>query len=531
MNVADQRARYSSVTAAARVFALVVLAPSIILAGSSSAILNISLVAAVWMCAVFAEGVRRTPVMTALVMEASLVTLLASFSLIDSALLLPAMVIPPFVAGLIRGVRGTLEVLGAEVAVLVATVLPNSRIEVTEDLVIVIVTWLMAGLALGLLAAIVHSARNEQPDSVTSYRDARVLIHKLLGLSGELVDGLDPVSIGQNIIDLVRAELPLSSAAIYTKQGDGMTPLLGSDGAGEPDCVTASLVERVFAGGAPEVSGKRMAFPLQTDAGVVAVLAGAFSIPVGPADSVLEVGLKDLANRLRSQSLQLDTALLFSTVRHEATSEERSRLARDLHDGVAQDLASLGYLVDDLTATAATVEQEHQCRELRTELTKVVTELRRSVFSLRNEAAGASLSDSIRAMASHLESRFGIPVEVVADEGTARLRPDVESELLRIAQEAMNNAVKHASASRITVTCRVHAPDAELVVADDGRGLQAERDDSHGVRIMRERARRIGAALWLGNSVDARGTVLKVALDSNVRTEALERRQEEMVTT
>jgi signal transduction histidine kinase len=530
MSEVDQRARYATVTAGARVFALLVLAPSIVLSGGSSAILNVSLVAAVWVGAVFAEGVRRVPVMTALVIEASLVTLFAAFSLIDSALLLPALVIPTFVGGLVRGVRGALEVLGAEVAVLAAVILPNSEIQMSEALAIVLFTWLMAGFGFGLIAAVVHAARSEPDGITTSYRDARALINQLLGLSGELVDGLDPVGIGQNIIDLAREELPLTSAVIYTETTTGITPLLGSDQAGNMSPEMTALVQGVFRTGRPEASGSQLALPLQTDAGVVAVLAGGFSPTAVPPAALLEGTVKGLSRQLSAAALQLDTALLFTTVHHEATAEERRRLARDLHDGVAQDLASLGYLMDDLWAEASTPELARQCRELREELTKVVADLRRSVFSLRNDVStSASLGESIRSMAHHLETRYGIPVEVQADEGDTRLRPDVESELLRIAQEGMNNAMKHSRGSRIVVSCSVHAPRAELIVRDDGRGLQQGRDDSHGVRIMRERARRIGATLDLGNVEKGRGTELRVMLEAAAVTAGLRTRLGGMV--
>ena len=65
-----------------------------------------------------------------------------------------------------------------------------------------------------------------------------------------------------------------------------------------------------------------------------------------------------------------------------------------------------------------------------------------------------------------------MPIHVTLDEHTARLRPEVEAELFRIAQEAMNNAVKHSQATTIEVHCQVHAPEAVISVTDDGRGLQ-----------------------------------------------------------
>ena len=85
-------------------------------------------------------------------------------------------------------------------------------------------------------------------------------------------------------------------------------------------------------------------------------------------------------------------------------------------------------------------------------------------------------------MAEHLEARFGVRIEVVVNEARRRLRPEVENELQRIAQEGMNNAVKHARASVIQVRCVVRAPHGQIQVLDDGVGLQAGRDDSHGAQ-------------------------------------------------
>ena len=211
------------------------------------------------------------------------------------------------------------------------------------------------------------------------------------------------------------------------------------------------------------------------------------------------------------------SALLFSALRDAATDDERQRLARELHDGVAQDIASLGYLVDVLAAAPSSTTQATQIGLLRDRITAVVGEVRRSVMTLRtNVAAHASLGAAIGAIARNLGDASGIAIHVTVDEGSPRLRPEVESELFRIAQEAMNNAVRHARASTVDVTCVVHAPDAQIRVSDDGRGMQPARSDSHGLQIMRERARLIGADLTIetenaGNG-SGTGTVVTVRL-------------------
>ena len=215
---------------------------------------------------------------------------------------------------------------------------------------------------------------------------------------------------------------------------------------------------------------------------------------------------------LSTSVVKFDTALLFSHFRDVATADERQRLAREMHDGVAQDIASLGYLVDALAARPADEVQEKQFAMLRERVTKVVAEVRRSVMNLRtsigeNESLGAAIS----AVARHLSEASGIPIRVRLDEQPARLRPEVEAELFRIAQEAMNNAVKHARATAIDVRCQVYAPDARITIADDGVGLQGGRADSHGLKIMRERAKLIGAQLTVRDNA-SRGLTVSVVL-------------------
>ena len=128
----------------------------------------------------------------------------------------------------------------------------------------------------------------------------------------------------------------------------------------------------------------------------------------------------------------------------------------------------------------------------------MVAEVRQSVLSLRtrvgeNESLGAAISS----VARNLSEVSGVPIHVTLDEHTTRLRPAVEAELYRISQEAMNNAIKHAQAKSITVHCQVHAPAASITIADDGRGLQQARNDSHGLQIMQESARLIDAELTI----------------------------------
>ena len=197
-----------------------------------------------------------------------------------------------------------------------------------------------------------------------------------------------------------------------------------------------------------------------------------------------------------AHSLQLDTALVFDEIRMLATADERQRLAREIHDGIAQEVASLGYVVDDLAASSSDPEIAEGLRDLREELSRVVADLRLSIFDLRSDVSptnglGAALSDYVRTVGA----RSDLTVHLTLDEAPTRLTPVVEAELLRIAQEAVTNARKHASADNLWVDFWTDPPRARLVVRDDGTGMSGAREDSFGISIMRERAHRIDATL------------------------------------
>ena len=203
-------------------------------------------------------------------------------------------------------------------------------------------------------------------------------------------------------------------------------------------------------------------------------------------------------------ALRLDAALTFDEIRTIATMEERHRLAREIHDGVAQEIASLGYAVDDLSADATSDAQRRKLNTLRSELSRVVSELRLSIFDLRSEVSaglGSALSDYVR----EVGARSGMTVHMTLDVAPTRLRGEVETELFRIAQEAITNARKHSSAANLWIDCRIQPPAARISVRDDGGGLGKGRDDSYGIKIMRERAERINATLEVASRPDQRG--------------------------
>ena len=146
---------------------------------------------------------------------------------------------------------------------------------------------------------------------------------------------------------VAREEIPLSGVLVHARTPDGSITLLDGESGVEPAVEWGDLVDGAFATGKPQHRGTAVAIPVQTDASVVGVLSARLAPGIDPDHIGLEDALAAVAKALRPAALQLDTALVFSAVRESATAEERQRLAREMHDGVAQDLASFGYLIDD----------------------------------------------------------------------------------------------------------------------------------------------------------------------------------------
>jgi signal transduction histidine kinase len=365
------------------------------------------------------------------------------------------------------------------------------------------VQWSLLSLAVGLLAAWVRRIQEQAPDDDRTYAEATRLLTQLRDLSLELSGGLDAVSLGSALLDDLRDRFAITRGWVFGLQDRGVpTPL--AYGPGTAGDAALNLEEHDIW---KQVVNQRRAQLLPAMVMKDTTMHGAL-LPVRVRDHVVAlVAVERAAQSWQGAEIErmqevadadagrLEAAQLFDEVRTLATAEERQRLAREIHDGVAQEVASLGYLIDDVSAHSP-ADVQPQLNQIRDELSRIVSELRYSIFDLRREIGpGASLTSVLAEHARHVGSTAGIAVNLALSESPARLRPAVESEILRIAQEAIANARRHSHATNIWVTCHVDAPDVTLHVEDDGRGLSPGRPDSFGLSIMRERAARAGCSL------------------------------------
>ncbi len=211
----------------------------------------------------------------------------------------------------------------------------------------------------------------------------------------------------------------------------------------------------------------------------------------------------------------IDNARIFARLRTIGADEERSRIARDLHDRIGQSLAHLGFELDRAVRAAERGgEVVPMLEELRSDVRATVTQVRETLYDLRTDVTETQDVGSTMAMfLERVRARSGLAVELERSERGDRLPLMQERELWRIAKEAVINVERHAGAGRLRITWRCDGKAAELCVVDDGRGFTtgSARPDSYGILGMKERATSIGASLDIESGAGA-GTTVRVTL-------------------
>jgi signal transduction histidine kinase len=187
--------------------------------------------------------------------------------------------------------------------------------------------------------------------------------------------------------------------------------------------------------------------------------------------------------------------------RRKTILEERNRLARDIHDNLAQGFAAILMQLQAAQREARPLPPAIAIKlETAVELARThMIEARRSVGALRpNVGDGEDMATALKRVADLAQRTSNMPIDLRLEE-LPRLGDSVEREIIGIAQEALTNAVRHSRARRITITAStVRSIGFRLSVADDGRGITGERPRSgFGMTSMHERAERIGASLTI----------------------------------
>jgi nitrate/nitrite-specific signal transduction histidine kinase len=373
----------------------------------------------------------------------------------------------------------------------------------------------------------------------------------LNAIAGVVSRSLDLAEVLQAALDKTLEAVGMAAGAAYRLEEDGETPvLIAHRGLSE---ALVSHLTRVspWTGGVLRATGPLVRAVADTPEGPLKTLLETeglrmeVSVPLmakGRPLGVIYFGSRSvravtpeelslLAAIGQQTGVAVENARLYEQAEESATAAERNRLARELHDAVTQTLFSASLIAAVLPEVWEGDQEEGRqlLQELRQLSRGALAEMRTLLLELRPAAlAQADLGDLLRQLADAVTGQKGIPVDVTVEgevgEGMedpgSELPAEVRVALYRIAQEALNNVVKHAQAGRVSVSL-CYAPgdeEVELGICDDGRGFDPTDipPDHLGVGIMHERAEAIGAVLMI-ESRPGEGTRVSVTWTANDR--------------
>jgi signal transduction histidine kinase len=206
-----------------------------------------------------------------------------------------------------------------------------------------------------------------------------------------------------------------------------------------------------------------------------------------------------------------------STLEHLATSRERNRVARELHDTLAHTLSGLSVQLEAVKAYWDLDTQKARST-LETSLKAVhsgLEETRRALQALRaSPLDDLGLSLAVRTMVEDAAARTNLALNLSVADKLPSLSPDVEQCIYRVAQEAVTNVTKHAKAKTLTVNLEAAEEKVTLTVHDDGVGFDVEKKDKanhYGLEGMQERAQLVGGELTV-TSKPSEGTTVKLVV-------------------
>ncbi len=351
-------------------------------------------------------------------------------------------------------------------------------------------------------------------------------------ISTEIASSLDPDSVrtavltrgrevlGADCIGISLSDSNASALTMLTRYSDTPTVVAKARG--------TNLLQEVMAAGEPRewnwgiYSGQGwscgpcqhcFALPLRVGSRVLGALCVGTVEPL-PEGSRARAVAAQVANLA---SVALANALLHQRVQNVATLEERFRIAREMHDSLAQ---VLGYLSmkaragREMLSRGLLTPLDTELAEMSQVADEAYVDVREGIFGLRASAhLSGSLKDGLREYLEKFSRQSGVTVRLDAPEDfRAELPPRTEIQMVRVIQEALANVRKHSKATAAQVKLEEREGQLRVSIEDDGRGFDPERpeaktDLSYGLDTMRERLREIGGEL-LVESAPGRGTLV-----------------------
>jgi signal transduction histidine kinase len=392
------------------------------------------------------------------------------------------LLIPAFRAGEVRGR------LGAGAAVLLSMIVAfgaaAGRGTLTRTFLTSNVQWAILACALGLLGAWTaqlkdRRTRARSPDTPAAQEAVR-LLRRLSDISGALEGGFDAPASAELLLHAVKDKIPGSRMAVLV--GVGSEPavplaLRGIDRLPWPSPTTAdSVLGRVWRTGVAEagfwtsVNEERAiaSAPLRDSEGARIGVVVVDRLASTPFDAKDLRALGDLAD---GHSANVDVALIFAALRQHAAFEERERLAREMHDGIAQELVALGYRIDVARrqASANAPDFAPVLEEVRADLSRVLTDLRLRIADLRLAVRpDQGLGAVVGARLQQFGAATGVTVGLRLSESPYRLPAHMETLIYRLILDVLNDARNAQGVTGIEARLEINAPQALLEISHDG---------------------------------------------------------------
>ena len=441
------------------------------------------------------------------------------------------------VAGFISGFGTALRLAGATT---LAIGIPSITLGTSfQDDIRLVSQWAVELFLVAIVAAYARriSGEADERQAVTLDRmgrlaDANELLFSLHQVAQELPASLDLDEALDSTIERLRDLLVFDTAAVLVfEESDGSWSVARRYGARLPGALLPSdlpppvqraarsllpvvEVPNALRAHGPGLSNQAISglyAPLQARGFLVGVMA----VERHQLDPFTERDVELLAGFAEPAALAIDNARWFARLRTVGADEERTRIARDLHDRIGQ---SLAYLAFELDRIVRKDERGHEVTPdlvgIREDVRGVVREVRDTLYDLRTDVSDERTVPSVlEEFAQRVRDRSGIEVRIRTDE-TERMPRLQERELWRIAQEAIVNAERHSHGSRIDIFWLSDGREAVIEVRDNGSGMpvgSAGRLDSYGLLGMRERASSIGATLAI-DSIPREGVTVRVSL-------------------
>jgi signal transduction histidine kinase len=440
------------------------------------------------------------------------------------------------IAGFARGYGFALRIgVASALAVSLPTVLgPDVSVETVK----VCGTWsgmlLLISIVAGYGRRVSGEADRERDlalDRLSRLADANALLYSLHRVAQTLPQSLDMNDVLESTVGRLRGLIDFDALVILLfDDTDGHWAVVRKEGCNLPNRLGPTdlppgLRNAIAEGGVismPALGSGNPGFDDRSGSGLYAPLTARGSIMGLIALEHREPSRFDhragglLSGFVPPLSLAMDNARWFARLRTVGADEERTRIARDLHDRIGQSLAYLAFELDRIVTKDQSGERVSDSLDrLRDDVRGVIREVRDTLYDLRTDVSEEqSLAEILEQYAERVRDRTSLDFQVDAD-GDKRLPILQEREMWRITQEAITNIERHAKATKIKVTWRCDGDRAAVRVTDNGVGFEigrAGRLDSYGMLGMRERASSIGATLDIA-SRPGQGTSITCVLD------------------